>query len=173
MNSMVLMVIDMQNTLVESGPFNIENVVDNISSLIKNARSQGIEVIYIQHDDGVGSDLEDGTYGWEIYKTLLPHPDEKVFKKYYNSAFYKTDLHAYLQSKDIKTIVLTGMQTEYCIDATLRSAFDLCYEIRIPENTNTTFDNEFLSGDKLFQYHNYKIWANRFAKLIPVEEAFL
>ena len=76
----------------------------------------------------------------------------------------------YLESKNIDTIILTGLQTEYCIDATCKSAFEHEYKIIIPEETNTTFDNEYLSGEKLYEFYNYKIWSNRFARVLSMNE---
>ncbi|HCW54476.1 MAG TPA: cysteine hydrolase, partial [Clostridium sp.] len=111
-----------------------------------------------------------GTEAWQVYNEIMPEREEYIVDKKYNSAFYKTDLREYLNSKNIDTIILTGMQTEYCIDATLKSAFDYKYKIIIPEETNTTFDNEYLTGEKLFEFYNYKIWNKRFAKVMPVQE---
>lgn len=65
---------------------------------------------------------------------------------------------------------MVGLQTEYCIDATCKSAFDYGYKIIIPEETNTTFANDYLSGEKLYEFYNYKIWNKRFADVISVEE---
>lgn len=75
-----------------------------------------------------------------------------------------------MESKNIDTIILTGLQTEYCIDATCKSAFEHEYKIIIPEETNTTFDNEYLSGEKLYEFYNYKIWSNRFARVLSMNE---
>lgn len=76
----------------------------------------------------------------------------------------------YFESKEIDTIILVGLQTEYCIDATCKSAFDNGYKVIIPEETNSTFDNEYLTGEKLYEFYNYKIWNKRFANVIPVED---
>jgi nicotinamidase-related amidase len=51
------------------------------------------------------------------------------------------------------------------------SAFGHGYKVIIPEETNTTFDNEYLSADKLYEFYNFKIWDKRFAYVLPVEEA--
>ena len=75
-----------------------------------------------------------------------------------------------MEVKGIDTIILVGLQTEYCIDTTCKSAFEFGYKIIIPEETNTTFDNEYLSGEKLYEFYNYKIWNKRFANVIPVED---
>jgi nicotinamidase-related amidase len=170
MSKMVLMIVDVQNALIKAHPYNEENVIENINKLILTARENEIEVLYVQHDDGVGTELEHGKYGWQIYDDIAPNEGERIFEKQYNSAFHKTELRTYLDSKEIDTIILTGLQTEYCMDATCKSAFDCGYKVLIPEETNTTFDNEYLSGENLYKFYNYKIWNNRFADVLSVDE---
>lgn len=170
MSNIVLLVVDVQNTLINANPYNEQRVIENVKKLILNARDNKKEVLYVRHDDGKGTELESGTYGWQIYDEIAPNSTELIFEKQYNSAFYKTNLKEYLDSKDIDTIILVGLQTEYCIDATCKSAFDHGYKIIIPEETNTTFDNDYLSGEKLYEFYNYKIWNKRFADVISVEE---
>lgn len=170
MSKIVLMVVDVQNALVKSHPYNEQRIIENIKKLILNARDNNKEVVYIRHDDGKGTELEQGTDGWQIYNEIAPKPGEIIFEKRYNSAFYKTRLRKYLESKEINTIILVGLQTEYCIDATLKSAFDYEYKIIIPKETNTTFDNEYLTGEKLYEFYNYKIWNKRFADVLSMDD---
>jgi len=170
MSKSVLLVVDVQTALIKEHPYNEDKVIDNIKELISAARANGKEVLYVRHDDGKGSDLEYGTEGWQVYAKIAPNKDEKVFDKKYNSAFLKTGLKDYLDSKGIDTIILVGLQTEYCIDTTCKSAFEYGHKIIIPEETNTTFDNEYLSGEKLYEFYNYKIWDKRFANVLSVEE---
>ncbi len=170
MNNTILLVVDVQTALIEEHPYNEQNVIDNIKRLITVARYNEKEVIYVRHDDGKGEELEYGTDGWQIYYEIKPNNNEKVFEKQYNSAFLKTGLKEYLDSKKIDTIILTGLQTEYCIDTTCNAAFEHGYKLIIPEETNTTFDNEYLDGQKLYNFYNYKIWNNRFAKVLSLDE---
>lgn len=170
MSNSVLLVVDVQTALIKEHLYNEEKVIENIKRLISIARDSNKEVLYVRHDDGIGEELEYGTDGWQIYNEIVPNKDEKVFEKKYNSAFFNTGLKEYLETKKIDTIILTGLQTEYCIDATLKSAFDNGYNVIIPEQTNTTFDNEYLPGEKLYEFYNYKIWNNRFAKVLSVDE---
>lgn len=170
MNKNVLLVVDVQTALINEHPYNEQKVIENIKRLISVARENETEVIYVQHDDGVGSDLEQGTDGWQVFEEIAPNHNEKIFEKHYNSAFLKTDLKAYLDSKQITTIILVGLQTEYCINTTCTSAFEFGFKLIIPEETNTTFDNEYLSGQKLYEYYNYKIWNKRFATVLSVDE---
>ena len=170
MKNIALMVIDMQEGLVKDHPYNERKVIENIKKLLKTARENNLEIVYVRHDDGQGTDLAYGTDAWQVYSEIKPEKGEYIVEKTYNSAFHKTDLREYLTNKNIDTLVLTGMQTEYCIDATLKSAFDYEYEIIIPEETNTTFDNEYMTGGNLYEFYNYKIWNKRFAKVMPVED---
>ena len=169
MSKAVLLIVDMQNALVHDNPYNINTVLSNIKDLVAGARQYGTEIIYIQHDGGSGDELEIGTEGWGIADVISPFHDDKVFGKQKNSAFKGTALHAYLQEKEVDTIILVGMQTEYCIDATCKSAFDLDYSIIIPEDCTTTFDNDYFSGRALSEYYEKKIWNERFAKVVPLK----
>ncbi|MBD7911600.1 MULTISPECIES: cysteine hydrolase family protein [Clostridium] len=170
MSNVAILVVDVQNALIEKHPYNERKVIENIKKLISTARDNMKEVIYVRHDDGVGTEFEKGTYGWQIYNEVAPNNDELIIEKQFNSAFLKTSLREYLESKEIDTIMLVGLQTEYCFDATCKSAFDAGYKIIIPEETNTTFDNEYLSGENLYKFFNYGIWNNRFAQVISMED---
>ena len=170
MSRIVLLVVDVQNALIKAHPHNEQRVIENIKKLILTARDNKKEVLYVRHDDGKDTELEQGTDGWQIYDDIAPNNNELIFEKQFNSAFLKTGLREYLESTEINTIILVGLQTEYCIDATCKSAFDYGYKIIIPEETNTTFDNEYLSGEKLYQYYNYKIWNKRFANVLSVDD---
>ena len=49
---MVLLVVDTQKGIVDERLYAFEKFVSNIRELIRTAREQGIEVVYVQHDDG-------------------------------------------------------------------------------------------------------------------------
>jgi nicotinamidase-related amidase len=170
MKNTVLMVVDVQTELVDSHPYNEDIVINNIQKLLLTARLNGMEVIYIRHDDGEGSGFCKGFEGWEIHPSVKPEPNEKIFDKNFSSAFRKTPLQEYLNSKKIETIILTGMQTEYCMDATCKVAFEYGYQVIVPKDTNTTFDNDKFSGKDLVEFYNETIWDNRFATLLPMDE---
>lgn len=170
MKSSALLIVDVQNLLIDSKPYNQKKLIENIKKLISLMRENNKEIVYVRHDSGEGSQLEKGTYNWGIYEGIAPLCDEVVIEKQYNSAFHKTNLKQYLDTKGIDTIILTGLQTEYCIDATCKSAFDLEYKIIIPEGCNSTYDNDYLSGEKLYEFYNNKIWKDRFAEIMSVKD---
>ena len=72
MQNTVLLVVDIQNGLVRENPYNRESFLENVGRLISQCRRKGIEVIYVRHDDGPGSELERGTEGWEICGEVAP-----------------------------------------------------------------------------------------------------
>lgn len=57
---MVLLVVDAQNGIVDERLYEFRKFVGNIKKLIGAAREQGIEVIYVQHDDGLGTGFSIG-----------------------------------------------------------------------------------------------------------------
>ncbi len=165
----VLLVVDVQKAIMENHPYNEKEVLSNIRRLINEARETGMEVIYVRHDGGVGDEFEYGTPGWELESTIIPRDGEMIFDKKYNSAFKATRLNEYLREKEIETILLVGMQTEYCIDTTCKVAFEYGYKVVIPESTTTTCDNELCYGEQMARYYEEKIWKGRFAKVLPMK----
>ncbi len=158
-----LLVVDVQAAAVARGPYRGDEVLRNIASLVSACRAAGVEVIYVQHDGEPGEEEEPGTPGWEIHHPIAPEPGEKVVRKRFNSAFRQTDLRPYLDQRGIGRLIVVGIQTEYCIDTTCRVAFEHGYALVMPELTNTTFDNGELTAQQIYEYHNQRIFKDRFA----------
>lgn len=169
----IALVVDMQKGLVKEHPFMETEVIEQIASTLLYCRTEGIEVVYVQHDDGEGEDLHPGSEAFEIIEELAPHMGERIFIKERNSSFYKTGLKEYLSKAGIEKIILMGMQTEYCIDATCKAAFEHGFSVFIPEGTNTTFDNDYLLAEKSISYYNQFIWDGRYALVRPFNEVQL
>lgn len=169
MDNAALLIIDFQNALVLAKPFAIEEVISNIKRLIKTCRENNVEVIYIQHNDKIGEELEPNSEGWQIYKEIAPNEKEKVINKEYNSAFKETNLKKYLDSKGIKQLIITGMRTEYCFDTTCKVAFEYGFKLIIPEKTNTTFNNGNILDKDLYEHYNFNIFNGRFGIVESLE----
>lgn len=167
---MVLLVVDVQKLITNENLYNFNAFISNVKLLIDKARESNVEVIYIRHDDGIGQALTKGTDGFEIYEDIAPARNERIFDKYVNSAFNGTGLLEYLRSKGEKEIIVVGLQTEYCIDATVKCGFEHGFKVLVPEYANTTFDNEFMSGEQSYRYYNEFMWKNRYAECISVKE---
>ena len=161
-----LLVIDIQTALIEAKPYAVDNCLSVWQKAIATCREKNIEVIYVRHND---DELLTGSHGWEIYEAIAPEVDEKIFDKHYNSAFKETELQAYLKKHDIKHLIATGMATDYCIDTTIKVAFELGYQVTVLKYGTTTFDSKLLTAEQL-QVHYENIWHNRFAKVKTIEE---
>lgn len=169
MGNTALLVIDVQNALVSDKPFDFEVIKNNIKLLLKTSRENGLEVIYVRHNDEDG-ELKLNSEGWQIYNEIKPNKGEVIIEKNYSSSFKDTNLKSYLESKNINKIIITGMQTEYCIATTCKVAFEYGFKVIIPEKTNTTFDNGSLSAEFLYEYNNYSILNNRFVEIQSIEK---
>jgi nicotinamidase-related amidase len=166
---MVLLIVDTQDMIVTKELYQYDQFIVNVKKLLETARKNQIEVIFVRHDDGY--ELTRGVDGFEIYHDFAPMEGEKIFDKHVNSAFKDTGLVEYLRGKQEKQIMIAGLQTDYCIDATVKCGFEHDFEMIVPSCCNTTVDNEFLTGEQSYQYYNEKMWNIRYAKCITVDEA--
>ena len=124
-----LILIDCQNTYTR-GVMELEGVqaaLDEAAVLLERARSAGIPIIHIQHDDGPGSlyDIE-GESG-AIVARVAPHNGEPVVVKNYPNAFVQTDFDDLLKTSNASNLVLAGFMTHMCVNSTARGAFNVGY----------------------------------------------
>ena len=170
---MVLLVVDTQKGITGHRLFEFNKVKNNIKQLIGEARKNGVEVIFVQHDDGPESGFSKGDEAYEIYEEFSPQKGEQIFCKTVNSSFHKsTGLLSYLQNKEEQQIMTVGLQTDFCMDATIKSGFEHGFDMIIPEYTNSTFDNKYISKDVVYHYYNDFMWPDRYARCIEMEDAF-
>ena len=167
---MILLVVDMQKCLVDEELYDYDSFLDKTVKLIDAARKNRVEVIYVQHDAGPGSGLSAGDEGFEIADRVSPEKGEKIFIKTINSCFGNKEFKEYMEQQEDKRLMIIGLQTNYCIDATVKSAFERGYEVIIPEGTNSTFDNDYMTGETTVRYYNKDVWDS-VADVIPFEEA--
>ncbi len=165
-----LLVIDTQKQITNKKLYQFALFEKNIVTLLSEARKNNIEVVYVQHDDKDEQALCKGTEGYEIYDAFQPMKGEKIFEKTVNSAFKDSELLSYLNAKGINRVILVGLQTDYCIDANVKIAFEHGLEVIVPAYANTTVDNEFMSKEQSYHYYNDFIWPNRYAKCCSIEE---
>lgn len=168
---MVLLVIDTQKLITTNGLYNFEVFEKRVKELIRCARQNNVEVIYVRHDDGSGEALTKGAEGFDIYDGFAPMVGERVYDKTVNSPFKETGLLEYLKEKGADTILAVGLQTDYCMDATIKCGFEHGFCMIVPEYTNSTFDNEFMTAEETYRYYNEFMWNRRYAKCVSFEKA--
>ena len=167
---MVLLVVDTQKLITNKNLYKFDEFKSNVKKLIATARENNIEVIFVRHDDGIGNELTKGNEGFEIYEEFQPADKELIFDKTVNSSFKESGLLEYLKEKNENEIMIVGLQTDYCIDATIKAGFEHGFKMIVPENANSTFDNAFMTGEQSCKYYNEFMWKGRYAECVSVEE---
>jgi nicotinamidase-related amidase len=152
-----LLVIDVQvHMFSASNPvYQGDKLLVTIQHLLAKARQAFIPIIYIQqHREREGHPLEYGTAGWQIHPSVAPLKEDTIIQKQMPDAFYKTDLHDHLRTRNINKLILCGIQTELCIDTTCRQACSLDYDVTLVKDGHSTWDRQPLTAPQMIAYHN-------------------
>ena len=195
-----LLVIDMQNdfcardgyveTVLGKDAAPCRAVVGPITVLTGRARAAGVGVFWIRadyspdkvpphmvlkaHERGTTEPFcHAGTKGAAFFE-MRPEPGEPVIDKHCFSAFVGTGLEGRLRAAGVRTIVLSGVQTNVCIDSTMRDAASLgfhvvvaadCVASHTPALHDATLKNAaFLFGDVVPSVEIARIWQGEPAR---------
>jgi len=164
-----LLLVDMQKDLVYDG-YRCDqtgrdlgatrSVIPNMQKLLAAARASGALVCHVGFwtlpDNGSDSGAwlaqrrrstysSDklciaGTEGADFIDELSPEPGELVVHKHRYSAFKGTDLDMTLRARDIKSVIVTGVSTNVCVESTLRDAFETGYYVCIVGDATASWD---------------------------------
>jgi ureidoacrylate peracid hydrolase len=192
-----LLVIDMQNDFCAAGGY-IDRVIKRdlsacqkvagpIAELADAARRAGVPVIWLRANyarelipEPMRAKLErqgiadvccaSGSWGADWYG-VRPSDGEPVIEKHCYSGFMGTDLQARLQKQNVRTLIFAGVQTQVCVESTLRDAHSLGYYCVVPQDcvaSHTPPAHEatlagvrFLFGDVTTAGELKSIWSAR------------
>jgi nicotinamidase-related amidase len=166
-----LLVIDVQLCNFEESPpvHRGSDLLSKIGALVAQARAVGVPIIYVQHCGSEGAIDQPGTPGWEIHPAIAPTEDDTVVQKSHPDAFQDTSLQRELESRGINKLVITGIQTEYCVDTTCRRAYSLGYKVTLVEDAHSTWDSDHLTASQIIEHHN-AVLGGWFAELKALGE---
>ncbi|RSM90714.1 isochorismatase hydrolase [Kibdelosporangium aridum] len=116
-----LVIVDMQEVLMPL-IWRGEELAGRIASLARRARESGVPVVALQQIGPSGSMFDPESSGAQLAARLDLQPTDVVVRKTATDGFYGTNLAALLLERDVDTVVLTGVATDYCVDATARSS---------------------------------------------------
>jgi nicotinamidase-related amidase len=167
-----LIIIDAQNYMVgkpgnhDDYPLSCGDVgweaVKHIKRIAETCRARGVPVFYTQFvlaQDGSDAGMFDrkigvargenayfeGTHGADIVADIAPQPGDIHFIKKKPSSFFGTPLQAYLNDRQIDTLIITGGATCNCVRATACESFSLNYRTIVPREA--VFDRIPLSHE--------------------------
>ena len=146
--SRALVIVDIQNDYFPGGAHPLVGPVNAASAarkVLDASRARGEAVVHVQHVAGEpdASFLRPGTAGVEIHESVAPHDGEPVVQKAHPNAFLDTTLEDDLRARGIDQLVVCGMMTSMCIDATVRAAVDLGFEATVVHDACAAPDLEF------------------------------
>ena len=147
-----LLVIEMQEVFRSDMGLISDKQIQNVKSLIKYAKQNGIKVIYVRHNDSSensvhminwwgGDKIEYGSDGWQIINELTPSDDTIIDKNQY-SAFYNTNLDEILESNGITDIIISGVMTNCCCETAARDAFMRGYNVFFINDATATINED-------------------------------
>jgi ureidoacrylate peracid hydrolase len=161
-----VIIIDMQKDFMKRlGEVVKENkVIENINEIVNAAKKVDIPVFFVRtvrRKDGADSIpavtdtslntppgqkrppvLVEGTPGSEIIDDLKVKPEDYIITKRRGNAFYNTDLELLLRSRGVRTVIIAGLITNACIDATTKGARERDFNVIIPIDTTATMSKE-------------------------------
>lgn len=168
-----LLVIDVQVAMfADDDPvYDGANLLEKLKTLIARARAAEIPVIYVRHSEE-GSPMAYGQPGWQIHPAIAPQESDLIVDKRFPDSFMQTNLKAELEARSIKRLIISGIQTEVCVDTTSRSAFSQGYDLTLVKDAHSTWNNSVITAPQIIAHHNRTLGGG-FARLKAVEECFV
>ncbi len=151
-----LIIVDIQNDYFPEGRMPLAGPVEasqQAAHLLDYFRRAHWPVIHVQHiavRPGATFFLP-GTPGAEIHANVQPLPDETVIQKNFPNSFRETALLSVLREQQVNRLVICGMQTNMCVDATARAAADYGFECTVAADAcaarSLTFDGHTVPAE--------------------------
>jgi len=138
-----LLIIDIQNDYFPGGKMELEGSEAaslRAGELLAAFRDKRLPVVHLQHISvrpGASFFLPD-TDGVRIHTNVSPAPGETVLQKNFPNGFRETALLETLRKAGIEDLVIAGMMTSMCIDATTRAAVDLGFRCAVAHDACAT-----------------------------------
>ena len=143
-----LLIIDIQRDYFPGGAYPLvepEAAAANAARLLAAFRETGEPVVHLQHvwDAPDAAFMKPGTDGVEIHDAVLPAEGESVLQKAEPNGFVGTRLEDELRGRGVDELVVAGMMSSMCVDATVRAAVDLGFSATVVHDACAAPDLEF------------------------------
>jgi nicotinamidase-related amidase len=138
-----LLIVDIQNDYFPGGKMPLEGSIEaseKAKLLLAKFREKGFPVFHIQHWSikPNATFFLPNTEGAAIHENVRPLPGEIVIQKNFPNSFRQTALLDGLKERSASELVVAGMMTHMCIDATTRAAFDLGFKCTLAHDACAT-----------------------------------
>lgn len=132
----------------------IAEMIPRLSTFVATLKSHGVFVIYTQmvtkknppanylytrSEKGFEDMVLEGTSGADFY-LVTPEQNDRVVVKERFDAFAGTNLKDILSERNIRNIIVTGVRSDICVDATAKRAFAEDYNVFVVKDLVATSD---------------------------------
>ena len=177
-----LIIIDVQKDYFPGGKYPLVNPLEaakNAYMLLQCFREHGGHHVHIQHisKEPDATFFISGDRGTDIHDLVAHFEGEPIVYKHDPNSFLNTNLLDLLKSWEVERVVICGMMTHMCVDATARAASDLGFQVIVAEDACATRDLTF-GGTTIPAEHVHKAFLaalKSYGKVMKSEEilAFL
>ncbi|RRG18308.1 isochorismatase family protein [Weissella viridescens] len=158
----VLIIIDMQNGICrqnELESLDLTHLIQQINDRVQVYRTLKQPIIWIQHHD---DSIQRETVAWNFLPELeVNRTIDIIIEKDHPDSFHNTRLTAQLNQLEAQRLEICGAQVEFCVDTTIKAAFDRGYQLFMYPNMTTTWDNAWMSAKQTQKFYE-NIWQNTF-----------
>jgi len=146
-----LLIVDIQNDYFPGGKMELEGsdqASQRAKQLLAAFRDRHLPVIHVQHlaIQPNATFFLPNTEGAVIHANVTPVAGETLIQKHFPNSFRDTPLLDHLRKAGIKDLIIAGMMTHMCIDATTRAAFDAGFTCSLAHDACATRSLSF--GDR-------------------------
>lgn len=140
-----LLIVDIQNDYFPGGKHPLVNPLEAAQRaymILQCFREQGGYHVHIQHVSKKpdATFFLSGDHGTDIHDSVAHFEGEPIVYKHEPNAFLNTNLLELLRGWEIERVVITGMMTHMCVDATARAASDLGFQVILAADACATRD---------------------------------
>ncbi len=138
-----LILIDIQNDYFPGGRMELEGPLEAAGQarrLLEDFRRRGWPTVHIRHVSvrpGATFFLPE-TEGVKLHTSIAPLDGETIIEKHYPNSFRETTLLEHLRGLGAERLVVCGMMTHMCVDASVRAAADLGYPVLLAADACAT-----------------------------------
>ncbi len=179
-----LLVIDPYNDFISEGGkvwdrlkgvAEANRCIPNMAAILEAARSADIRVFYALHHRYRPGDFETwkyvapiqraawmrktfeyGTWGGELRSEFEPQPGDVVAQEHWwSSGFANTDLDLQLKKHGIHKLIAVGLIAHTCVEATVRFAAELGYEVTMVKDATADYSDEEMHAALDINIPNY------------------
>ena len=175
-----LLLIDIQNDYFPGGKMELVDPLEastKANELLQCFREHGLHHVHVQHvaTKPEATFLRAEGHGADIHDSVAHFVGEPLVIKHFPNAFRETNLLELLRAERIERVIITGMMTHMCVDATARAAADLGFKVIVVEDACATRDLKF--GDTTIPAeHVHKAFLaalKSYGQVMPAEQVIV